>query len=484
MNITKSLFILFIFINIFFVGVCNCSSILVNISFLISLTSIIYILHHIIYTEKLFSPYLVSYFIFSYLFFFIAPLSQINSLPSTTNTSLHIFKDSFPNTLPYSEFSVIILNLFIFLWNIIFIAAYTTFKKIYKIEHISTWKISNHVKGNFPLYILIVFLLSFIIIISQYDFILQRILYKNFLTQNLSMQKMLIIVKTYFSVPFIGVIMTIIYLKNVKKINTNSILITFFFFLIFTAFIFVKNPLIEKRNALGPIFITLIIFIKPRLLRTNKKFITFMFISMVIAFPLISVLTHSKIGLKELFSKPNHITKAIKKEGIFNEFNTLHYDAYANTLATIDYVKKHNITYGNQFFAGILFFIPRSIWTSKPESTGKFIGQYLMTNYNMWFDNISNPFLSEGIINFGFLSLLIFPLILAWFIVIMLRWQYSNDLFKQVVAIYFSIHLIFLLRGDFTNGWAYFVGTFIGIYFIPKSIIYIVNNLPKKKVKN
>jgi len=293
------------------------------------------------------------------------------------------------------------------------------------------------------------------------------------------MQKTLIVVKTYFSLPFIGLIMIITYLKKSNTININRILIALFFVLMLVAFLFVKNPLTEKRNALGPLFITLIIFTKPTLLRTNKKFISFMFLSMVIAFPLISILTHSKVGLKELILKPNQIS--IKSEDIFSEFQTLHYDAYSNTLATMDYVNNHGVTYGNQFLGGLFFFVPRSIWTSKPKSTGKFIGEYLVTNYNMWFDNLSNPFLSEGIINFGFLSLFIFPIILAWFIVLMLKWQYSNDLFKQVVAIYFSIHLIFLLRGDFSNGWAYFVGTFIGIYIIPKTLIYFVNNLLLKK---
>ncbi|MEN8124597.1 MAG: O-antigen polysaccharide polymerase Wzy [Bacteroidota bacterium] len=373
--------------------------------------------------------------------------------------------------------------MFIFIWNVIFIAAYSTFKRRFTLIDSFEWKTPTNVKGNFPLYIVVILIVSLLIIAIQYDFIVQRILYKNFLAQDMSMQKMLIVVKTFFSIPFIGLIMTIIYLKESKKLNLNRLIISVIFLFILAAFFFVKNPMIEKRNALGPIFITLILFIKPKLLNTNKKFVSFMFLSMVIVFPLISILTHSKVGLKDLISKPNQITNNLKAENIFNEFNTLHYDAYSNTLATMDYVDNYGITYGNQFLGGIFFFIPRSIWTSKPESTGKFIGQYLIKNYNMWFDNISNPFLSEGIINFGFLSLFIFPILLAWFIVLMLNWQYSNDLFKQVTAIYFSIHLIFLLRGDFTNGWAYFVGTFIGIYIIPKVIIQIINSLPKKKIE-
>lgn len=483
MSVSKSIFLIFILINIIFIGKCDCSNYLVNLSFLISFISIVHIAYYTLFIEKLFSPYLASYFVFSFLFFFIAPLTQINGLPEITDIEKRVFLNTFPNTLPYNPISVIILNIFVFVWNIVFMAAYITFKKTKKLIYVSEWKITSKVKGNFPLYILVILILSIMVIYSQFDFITNRILYKDFIGDNMSMQKMLIVVKTYFSIPYIGLVMTIVYLKRATKINVNWFIVIISFILIFIAFILVKNPMIEKRNALGPVFISLLLFIKPKLLNSNKRFVSFLFLSMVIVFPLISILTHSKVGLEKLISKPSLISRGFSEESVLDEFRTLHYDAYSNTLATMDYVKNNGISYGYQFFGGVFFFIPRSIWTSKPESTGKFIGQYLIRNYNMWYDNISNPFLSEGIINFSYLSVFIFPILLAWFIVIMLKWQYSADLFKQVTAIYFSIHLMFLLRGDFTNGWAYFIGTFVGIYIIPKIVTQFINSLPKKKLE-
>jgi hypothetical protein len=52
---------------------------------------------------------------------------------------------------------------------------------------------------------------------------------------------------------------------------------------------------------------------------------------------------------------------------------------------------------------------------------------------------------------------------------------FSKDFLVKSVSVYFSFHLIFLLRGDFTNAFAYFVGTVIGFYVIPKLLNKLFN---------
>lgn len=477
------IFILFIVLNLFFSFSFSCSNIFVNTSLLLNFASlgIIGFLH--LFKEKQFSPFISSFLIFSYLFFFIAPITQIISLPEMDIVQENIFFNSFPNTLPFKAISVIKLNVIITIWNLLFYIFYLYFKKKY-FKTIRKWTISSHTKGIFPMAIIVVLFLSFFIIINQYNFIINKTFFHDFGEEELSTSKFLILTKTLFNVPFIGLIMAITYLRNAKIVSSNTLIIFSSFILLVFLFLLVKNPAMEKRNALGPIFITLLLFSIPNFFRTNKRFFSFLFLSMIIVFPLISILTHAKVGISVLLKNPKIYFQSFEKTEFLLEFNSLHYDAYANVLATMDYVANNGIVYGKHFLSGLFFFIPRSIWVSKPENTGQFIGQYLMDNYHMWFDNISNPFLSEGIINFGMLSIVVFPILLAWFIVKMLQWQYSNDLFKQVVAIYFSIHLIFFLRGDFTNGWAYFIGTAIGIYVIPKIIIFVLQKLPKKRVQN
>tara|TARA_B100000767_G_scaffold237188_1_gene231295 strand:+ start:217 stop:840 length:624 start_codon:yes stop_codon:yes gene_type:complete len=195
---------------------------------------------------------------------------------------------------------------------------------------------------------------------------------------------------------------------------------------------------------------------------------------MAVGFPIVSIFTHSKQGIVEIILKPLGFLKEIASRDLLSEFLTLHYDAYSNVLATMEYINSYSIVLGEQLLGSLLFFVPRSFWTDKPIKTGKLIGKHLMDNHKMEFDNLSNPLLSEGLINLGALSLFLFPVVLAFIVVKMLQWQYSKDFFKQVVAIYFSIYLIFILRGDLSSSLSFFTGTFIGIYMIPKGLIYLL----------
>jgi len=117
-----------------------------------------------------------------------------------------------------------------------------------------------------------------------------------------------------------------------------------------------------------------------------------------------------------------------------------------------------------------LFFIPRGIWEEKPISTGELVGNHLIDTYDFTYSNLSNPLVSEGFINFGVLGVIIAPMALAIVIVKAISWLKSEDYLKKIMAFYLAIHLIFLLRGDFTNGYTYYVGALIGVLVIPKCI--------------
>ena len=87
------------------------------------------------------------------------------------------------------------------------------------------------------------------------------------------------------------------------------------------------------------------------------------------------------------------------------------------------------------------------------------------------FTNLSNAIVSEGYINLGFLGVILMAIFLAYFIAKFMRWHRSGDYLKEFIAFYFAIHLIFLLRGDLTNGVSYFVGPLLSVYFLPKIFI-------------
>ena len=71
------------------------------------------------------------------------------------------------------------------------------------------------------------------------------------------------------------------------------------------------------------------------------------------------------------------------------------------------------------------------------------------------YSNLSNAIVSEGYINFGFFGVVLLAIILAYFIVKFISWIISKNYFKEFISFYFALHLLFLLRGDLTNGVSY-----------------------------
>ena len=188
-----------------------------------------------------------------------------------------------------------------------------------------------------------------------------------------------------------------------------------------------------------------------------------------------STLTHIDASLDQIVEKPKLIYESFIRFGsISGAFESLHYDAFSNIMATIEYVRAYGLTWGYQFLGVCFFFIPRSIWTTKPISSGELIGDYLAETTPRTFTNLSNAIVSEGYINLGFLGVIFMAILLAYFVVKFMRWYRSGDYLKEFIAFYFAIHLIFILRGDLTNGFSYFVGPLLSVYFLPKVLIKVL----------
>ncbi|WP_426431861.1 O-antigen polysaccharide polymerase Wzy [Winogradskyella sp. HB-48] len=181
-----------------------------------------------------------------------------------------------------------------------------------------------------------------------------------------------------------------------------------------------------------------------------------------------STFTHIDASFSEIIDNPYLIVESyIRFGGISTAYSSLHYDSYANIMATVDYVGKEGMSFGFQLIGALLFFIPRSLWASKPLSTGELIGNHLIDDFGFTYNNLSNSMVSEGYINFGFLGVIFFALLLSYFVVFFLKWLRSSNCLKEAIAFYFAIHLIFILRGDLTNAYTYFIGPFIAMYLIP-----------------
>jgi oligosaccharide repeat unit polymerase len=236
--------------------------------------------------------------------------------------------------------------------------------------------------------------------------------------------------------------------------------------------LFLKNPISERRNAIGPLYMAITFFMFSFLYKTNFKSYIFIFIIFFILFPLSSIITNSFSPLFERFEEAgNLISEGISVKYYENYFNTLHYDAWSNMLAAIEFVDQNSLSYGFQLLGGIFFFIPRILWPGKPIGSGHLLANdFLIPQHHLWLSNISCPYISEGYLNFGLAGIIIFTIVLSLFIKKVDFWVNSPDPLYKIFGIYTSFWLFYLLRGDLMSSWAYLCGAFIGIIIIPKTI--------------
>lgn len=418
--------------------------------------------------EKNYSPFLSSFIVFNFLFFIVSPIIQIGLIDSSDSL--------FPNFYPYNVSNIIHANFLIFLFNLIFFLVYVTSKKRIINSNLNT-DLTSRVKIK-PLFILTLLIVCILIGFLNYEFLLKEIIKSTYMKSDESVGSLLIKKKVLFMIPLGALIVTYDYLKKKNKITTNTLIAFLTLMALFVILVIFKNPLIEKRNALGPIYITIIFLFYPKVINSNAKFFTFIFVSMAIFFPLVSTLTHVDATFSEIMANPSVLVDSyIKTGGVKDAFSALHYDAFANVMATVNYVSDYGFSYGYQLLSALLFFIPRSVWSSKPISTGELIGDHLIHKFEFGYSNLSNPIVSEGYINFGILGVIAMAILLPYVILKFTNWLNSSDSLKKNIAFYFAVHLMFLLRGDFTNGYSYFIGTFIGVYLIPKFLDYFVNLL-------
>lgn len=144
-----------------------------------------------------------------------------------------------------------------------------------------------------------------------------------------------------------------------------------------------------------------------------------------------------------------------------------HFDSYQNFARVIQF---NTITYGRQLVGVILFFIPRSIYPEKPIGSGGFIAE----EYGLDFDHISMNYFGEGFLNFGFIGIMIFIIMIAYLNAKLDKLSdnqmfFNNPLFKTIYYIYLGM-MIFNLRGDLISSVAFSSGLLFCAFIIYKLI--------------
>jgi hypothetical protein len=204
-----------------------------------------------------------------------------------------------------------------------------------------------------------------------------------------------------------------------------------------------ENPYTEKRNALGPVYIALLLVLFQNWFAAGTRRLLLLVGSMVLIFPAITIFTHNHQ------QSVADVTFRQVSDQIADHYFSVNYDSWANIYTAVEIVKVHGMQWGHQLLGSLLFFVPSSIWSSKPLATGIFLADYLIANYSMWFTNLSAPLAAEGYLDFGPVGVTLYAFILALFVAFLNRLALRRDRWVAFpMAIYISVFLMIVLRGS------------------------------------
>jgi hypothetical protein len=220
-----------------------------------------------------------------------------------------------------------------------------------------------------------------------------------------------------------------------------------------------ENPYTEKRNALGPVYIAILLVALPNWFTWNRKMLLLIG-GMVLVFPAIAIFTHNHQ------QTVNNVSLSQVSDQIAEHYFSINYDSWANIYTSVEIVKVHGLQWGHQLLGSLLFFVPSAVWSSKPMATGIFLGDYLIANYSMWFTNLSAPLVAEGYLDFGALGVVAYAAAAA-FVVTQLnkmtvraaKWMWYP------MGIYAGVFLMIVLRGSLMIALGFASAAFLAFLF-------------------
>lgn len=380
-------------------------------------------------------------FIFMFIFMFISPLVQY-------------IRDSFPwwDTYLFSEKTLIYTNLIIMIFLLIYIIIYKfSFNKNIKLNNFKNREINN-------IELIIDIFFIFTTLCSIY--IIQKTGFSNLFsrsTNNLNIDSSsfgLIVSNTFRAVSVTYVAMNLLFIQKYNRLYK-----VFPFILGTILMLFVNFPTSTARFWMASVYLGILIIVVKKT-RNPHIFKILLFIGVLLIFPAVNVFRNNTVE--------DVIKYGINLQSVSDAFLEGDYDAYSMLVRSIIYVNRHGSTLGYQLLGNILFFIPRTVWPSKPIGSGAMIANVL----GWKFTNVSCPYIGEGYINFGILGVVIFAIILG--IITKLAdssYRYvkknnKNITFIDIVYPFSIGFLFFILRGDLLSSLSYYIGFMIPIILI------------------
>jgi hypothetical protein len=219
-----------------------------------------------------------------------------------------------------------------------------------------------------------------------------------------------------------------------------------------------ENPYTEKRNAIGPVYIALLLVLFHNWFATQGRRLLLLVSGMVLVFPAIAIFTKNRTW--------SGLSLGQFADEIADHYFSINYDSWANIYTAVEIVKVHGMQWGHQLLGALLFFVPSSVWGGKPLATGIFLAQYLIANYSMWFTNLSAPLVAEGYLDFGPGGVIAYAVATAWFVVFLNRLARRRAGWVAFpMATYASVFLMIIMRGSLMIALGFASAAFLAFCF-------------------
>lgn len=380
--------------------------------------------------------------VFIFIFFGIAPLFQICS---------GIFPWSYEINNDLLLYGCFILIIGLIIFDFSYCLKIKSNMKIQELRVITKRGISDVI-------LILLSLVSFLILAKFIG--LKNLFYRNLYNSNLDFStsgKSFTLILTYF-VRFLPVCSFVVIFKKSKKFFDIYTIISFILMII------AVFPLGLGRFEMATIYMGIALLLLKKFFQSRGKMIeTILIFSLLFIFPGLTQLRYHSIseigGIARLFNIENFTTS----------FSSGDFDAFSVFLRAIEVIDSHGASMLS-VLGVFLFFIPRSVWPSKPIPSGELIANLS----GLSFGNISCPIFAEGYVNAGLFGLIIFAIIFG------LISKYLDSKYK-VSSEYSLINLVypFLLgfffitcRGALMSCYAYTIGFVVSSVFV-----LLVNNI-------
>lgn len=363
-------------------------------------------------------------YIFSYIFFFLAPLQQY--------TSGIVFWKSNGFFLTYTDEDYLKANLFILLFLVFYDIAYNSKEKIKrkKEKEFEPFNLAN----STTLILLAISSFSFLILV-----ITNNLTSSSNIVSDSSINSQLQFILRF--IPVTCLMLVILCYQNQGK-KPKIILAVLVITCVIIFFPFWGN--MPRFFLLGSYLVVYtLIFAKQN---RNKSLIMFAFV-FVFSFA---------------FTDLKYITSIYDLKDMAINFNHMDFDAYQMLMAMIHYVTENGIVYGKNILSALAFLIPRGVWPAKLQASGSIVAQF----YGSWFTNVSMPIVGEAYFALGWLGIIVIPIIIGRISQIIDGWGKGSNPAKRCTFALFAGMTIYIMRGALLPAFAFVFGILLAIIFV------------------